>query len=154
MPFDFAVVLMFLLVGAGFVGIALLIGRFVRPSRPDPQKALTYECGERAIGTAWFNFNPRFYVLALVFIVFDVEIALTFPVSVVVRDWIAAGRGLTAVVEIVLFVAVLVAALAYVWGKGDLDWIRDIGKDEDAAAAPAAAPAAEEKAEEKAEVKG
>lgn len=129
MPFDFAVVLTFLLVGAVFVGGALLLGRFVRPNRPDPQKALTYECGERTIGTAWFNFNPRFYVLALVFIVFDVEIALTFPAAVVARDWIEAGRGVTAVVEIALFVMVLAAALAYVWGKGDLDWVRDIGHD-------------------------
>lgn len=131
MQFDFAVVLTFLFVGAAFVGIAMFLGRFVRPSVPDPQKAQTYECGERVIGSAWFNFNPRFYVMALVFIVFDVEVALTFPVTAVVRDWVANGKGVTAVVEIVLFVAVLVAGLAYVWGKGDLDWIRDIGKSED-----------------------
>lgn len=133
MPFDFAVILAFLLMGAVFVGGALLLGRFVRPSVPDPQKALTYECGERTIGSGWFNFNPRFYLMALVFIVFDVEIALTFPVGVVARRWVEAGQGLTAVIEIGLFVAILAAGLAWVWGKGDLDWIREIGTPEEAA---------------------
>ncbi|MBI5502034.1 MAG: NADH-quinone oxidoreductase subunit A [Deltaproteobacteria bacterium] len=126
MQFDFATVLVFLLVGAGFVFIALFVGRFLRPNLPDPQKASVYECGERAIGSGWFNFNPRFYLMALVFIVFDVEVALTFPVAVVVRDWIARGDALVAVVEIALFLLVLAAALAYVWGKGHLDWVRDI----------------------------
>jgi NADH-quinone oxidoreductase subunit A len=130
--FDFATILVFLLVGAGFVFIALFVGRFLRPNLPDPQKASVYECGERPIGSGWFNFNPRFYLMALVFIVFDVEIALTFPVAVVVRDWIASGRGLTAVLEIVLFLVVLIAALAYVWGKGHLEWVREIeGPDSD-----------------------
>jgi NADH-quinone oxidoreductase subunit A len=63
--------------------------------------------------------------MALVFIIFDVEIALTFPAAAVVRDWIANGRAWFAVVEIGAFLLVLLLALAYVWGKGDLDWIRD-----------------------------
>lgn len=157
MPFDFAVILIFLLVGAIFVGGALLLGRFVRPNVPDPQKATTYECGERAIGSAWFNFNPRFYVMALVFIIFDVEIALTFPVGVVARDWVDGGRGVTALVEIGVFVLILVAALVWVWGKGDLEWIRDLGKPEEAAgpvgavSRPAAAPAAQAAAGEESE---
>jgi NADH-quinone oxidoreductase subunit A len=131
MQFDFAVVAVFLVVAAAFVGIALFLGRFVRPRVPDPHKNAVYECGERPIGSAWFNFNPRFYVMALVFIVFDVEIALTYPAAVVVRDWIAHGRGWTALLEIALFLAVLVAALAFIWGKGDLDWVREIDKPED-----------------------
>lgn len=126
MLFDFATVLVFLFVAAAFVGGALVAGRFVRPRLPDPEKATVYECGERPIGSAWFNFNPRFYTMALVFIVFDVEIALTYPVAVVVRDWVRDGKALLAVVEIVLFLAVLIAALAYVWGKGHLDWARDV----------------------------
>ncbi|MBU0550648.1 NADH-quinone oxidoreductase subunit A [Myxococcota bacterium] len=126
MPFDFAVVLIFLAVSAGFVWAAMFVGKLVRPHRPDAQKLQTYECGERPIGAAWYNFNPRFYLLALVFIIFDVEIALTFPVGVVARAWVEAGHGLTVVVEILLFVAVLVAALAYVWGRGDLNWVRDL----------------------------
>jgi NADH-quinone oxidoreductase subunit A len=129
--FDFATVLVFLLVGGGFVLVALFVGRFLRPNLPDAQKSAVYECGERPIGSGWFNFNPRFYLMALVFIVFDVEVALTFPVAVVVRDWIARGRALVAVLEIALFLLVLVAALAYVWGKGHLDWVRDIEGPED-----------------------
>jgi NADH-quinone oxidoreductase subunit A len=124
--FQFTVVLIFLMVSAVTVGLALWIGRFLRPSIPDPQKSQTYECGERPIGSAWFNFNPRFYLFALVFIVFDAEIALTYPVAVVVRDWIARGQGLVAVLEIVLFLLILVLALAYVWGKGELEWSREL----------------------------
>lgn len=130
MQFQFSVILIYLTVSAAVVGAALFLGRFIRPRVPDPQKALTYECGERPIGSAWFNFNPRFYLLALVFIVFDVEIALTFPVATVVKRWIAEGRGGVAVLEIVLFLAVLVAALAYVWGKGELEWIRELSTPE------------------------
>ena len=131
MQFEFATVLVFLLVAGGFIFIALFLGRFIRPNLPDPQKASVYECGERPIGSGWFNFNPRFYLMALVFIVFDVEIALTFPVAVVVRDWIAHGRALVAILEVVLFLVVLLAALAYVWGKGHLDWVRDVEGPED-----------------------
>jgi NADH-quinone oxidoreductase subunit A len=125
MDFDFAMVLGFLLVSVTFIGLTLVAGRFVRPRLPDAEKSSTYECGERPIGSAWFNFNPRFYVMALVFLVFDVEIALTFPAAVVVRSWVAQGRGALAVVEIGSFLAVLLIALVYVWGKGDLDWMRD-----------------------------
>jgi NADH-quinone oxidoreductase subunit A len=124
--FDFSVVLVFLVVGALFVGAALWLGRLLRPRLPpSPDKAATYECGERPVGGGWINFNPRFYLIALVFIVFDVEIALTYPVAIVVRDWIGAGRGTLAVVEIVLFLAVLAAALAWAWASGNLDWVKE-----------------------------
>jgi NADH-quinone oxidoreductase subunit A len=126
MFFDFAVVLAFLLVAALAVAGGLVVGRFVRPQLPDADKSKVYECGELPIGTGRFNFNPRFYVMALVFIVFDVEVALTFPVAVVARSWIAVGKAGTAVIELGIFLLVLVAALAYVWAKGDLDWIRTI----------------------------
>ena len=131
MQFQFAVVLIFLMVSAVTVGLALWIGRFLRPRLPDDQKSQTYECGERPIGSAWFNFNPRFYLFALVFIVFDAEIALTYPVAAVVRDWIESGRGLAAVIEIILFLVILVAALAYIWGKGELDWSRELTDSEE-----------------------
>lgn len=127
MQFDFAVVAIFLVAALAIVGIAMFLGRFVRPSLPDATKAQTYECGERPIGSGWFNFNPRFYQLALLFLVFDVEIALTWPVAVVARRWIAEGNGWLAVIEIVLFLAFLLVALAFLWGRGDLDWVRDIG---------------------------
>ena len=126
MQFQFTVVLIYLMVSAVTVGLALWIGRFLRPRLPDAQKAMTYECGERPIGQAWFNFNPRFYLFALIFIVFDAEIALTYPVAAVARDWIARGLGRAAVLEIVLFIGILIAALIYVWGKGELDWSREL----------------------------
>ena len=131
MLFDLAFIPVFLLVASGFIFLALWVGKFLRPDLPDPQKSMPYECGERPIGSGWFNFNPRFYLMALVFIVFDVEIALTFPVAVVVRRWIGEGRALLVVVELVLFLAILVAALAYVWGKGQLDWVREVETPED-----------------------
>jgi NADH-quinone oxidoreductase subunit A len=129
--YQFVVVLLFLTVSAVIVGIALWLGRFLRPNLPDAQKSSIYECGERPIGSAWFNFNPRFYLFALIFIVFDAEIALTYPVAAVVKRWIAEGRAWIAVVEIVMFLLILVLALAYIWGKGELDWNRDLADAEE-----------------------
>jgi len=140
---DFALVAVFLLVAFAVVGGALFAGRFLRPSKPDAVKARTYECGEVPIGSGWFNFNPRFYQLALLFLVFDVEIALTWPVAVVVRRWIGLGQGWLAVVEILLFLAILAVALAFLWGRGDLDWVRDVGVlHDDRPAAPDSSDAA------------
>jgi NADH-quinone oxidoreductase subunit A len=124
--FEFSVILILLTVSAVVVGVALWLTRLVAPQVPDPVKAIPYECGERPIGRGWYNFNPRFYLMALVFIVFDVEIALTYPVAVVVRQWVEDGRGLLAVAEIALFLGILAAGLAYVWGRGDLDWAREL----------------------------
>ena len=126
MRFDFSVVLIYCAVSVAIIGLALYLSRLLAPRLPDREKASTYECGERPIGSGWFNFNPRFYLMALVFIVFDVEIALTFPVATVVRSWVEKGKGLLAVVEITLFLVILAVGLAYVWGRGDLDWVRDI----------------------------
>ncbi len=123
---EFSVVLIYLLVSMIVVFAALLLGRFVRPKVHDPEKDTVYECGERPIGGAWFTFNPRFYLLALVFIVFDVAIALVFPVATVVRDWMVAGDGAIAVLALLSFIVLLVFGLAFVWGHGNLDWVRDI----------------------------
>jgi NADH-quinone oxidoreductase subunit A len=125
--FEFAAAAVFLLIAFVIVGAALFLGRFLRPNNPDPIKGQTYECGEQPIGSGWFNFNPRFYQLALLFLIFDVEIALTLPVILVARRWIGEGNGALAVVEILLFLFILAAALAYVWGRGDLEWDRDVG---------------------------
>lgn len=126
MPFEFGQVLVFMLLAIGFVLGALTFQRLVAPRHPSADKGEVYECGERPIGDAWFNFNPRFYIIALIFVVFDVEIALTFPVAVVFRAWKEAGAGLVAFSELMVFVGILIAGLAYVWRKGDLEWVKKL----------------------------
>ena len=101
---------------------SILISKYLR-SRSDPGlKETTYECGEDPEGSAWIQFNVRFYVIALVFVIFDVEAAFLLPWAVVFR-----GMGDLAPVaffEGVVFILILVVALAYVWRKGDLAWVR------------------------------
>jgi len=126
MLFDFANVLVFTLLGFGFVGVTLLVGRLVRPSNPQVRKLSTYECGEPAAGSAWVNFNIRFYVVALIFIIFEVEIAFVFPVAAVFRSWIESGQGLFAFVEILVFIGILFLGLVYAWAKGDLEWVKKV----------------------------
>src|ERR1700680_2877159 len=75
--------LLFLVVGIGFILIHLLAGKLIRPSKPDPEKMTIYECGEPTIGSAWIQFDLRFYVVALLFVIFDVEVAFFFPWAVV-----------------------------------------------------------------------
>jgi len=119
--------MIFTAVIAGFVFVALLAGRFFRPKvKHTPLKDMPYECGEEPVKGAWFNFNPRFFLIALVFVVFDIEIALVLPVAVVLREWVGAGNGVVALAEITLFVLILLAALLYVWLRGDLRWIKDL----------------------------
>lgn len=124
MLFDFANVLVFTLLGAAFVGINLLIGRLLRPSNPQPRKLATYECGEPSSGSAWINFNVRFYFIALIFIIFEVEIAFIFPVAAVFREWIQGDSGLFAFIAIALFTGIVFLGLIYDWRKGDLEWVK------------------------------
>ncbi len=126
MLFDFANVLVFMALGAAFVGVNLLIGRFLRPYNPQARKLSTYECGEPAAGSAWVNFNVRFYIIALIFIIFEVEIAFVFPVAAAFRGWIEGGQGIFAFTEIFLFVAILFLGLVYAWAKGDLEWVKKV----------------------------
>jgi NADH-quinone oxidoreductase subunit A len=128
----YATVLVFVLVAWAFVLGSMLVGRLVRP-RPSKErqgaKLETYESGEEAVLGAWFNFNPRFYLVALVFLIFDVEIALIYPVAVVFKRLVADGHGGRALLEVFAFVGVLLMGLAYVWKKGDLEWIRPLEGD-------------------------
>jgi NADH-quinone oxidoreductase subunit A len=125
--FEFSMVFMFLALGAGFVLIALGLGALIRPRRMGRARNETYECGEPAIGPGWYNFNPRFYMLALVFLVFDVELVVTYPVVTVLRRWAENGQGLLAFIEIVLFIVILVSGYIFLWRRGDLEWIKKIG---------------------------
>jgi NADH-quinone oxidoreductase subunit A len=135
MPSEFANVLVFVVLAAAFLGVTLLLGRFLRPSAPNAVKSAIYECGEGTLGDSWFNFNPRFYLIALTFLIFDVEVAFTYPVAVVFRRWVARGAAGQAFVEIGLFVVVLALGLAYVWRRGDLEWLRGAWRDDGAATA-------------------
>lgn len=119
----------FFLVAIAFIVGSLLLGKVIRPDNGYAEKLETYECGEAPVGPAWFNFNPRFYVIALIYIIFDVEIAFIYPVAAVFKRWVDQGSGAVALLEIFTFVAVLMLGLVYVWVKGDLEWIRAIKGD-------------------------
>ena len=125
----YASVAAFFLVAAGFMIGSLLLSKLIRPNRPYAEKLETYECGEAPVGQAWFNFNPRFYIVALIYIVFDVEVAFIYPIAAVFRRWAEQGRGVFALVEVLVFVLILMLGLVYVWAKGDLEWIRSIKGD-------------------------
>ena len=112
-------VLSFLLVAVGFLVTNLIIWWVIRPSRFSEEKLTTYECGENPQGSAWIQFNIRFYVFALIFIVFDVETVFLLPWAVVFKE-----LGVLAFVEGLVFIFILMVGLGYVWRKGDLEWVR------------------------------
>jgi NADH-quinone oxidoreductase subunit A len=125
MYFQFANVLVYALVSAGFIFGSMTLGRILRPNKPTPEKLTTYECGEEAIGSAWIQFNVRFYIIALIFLIFDVEIAILFPWATIFKK---PGMGLLVLGEILIFTAVLVVGFIYVWMKGDLEWLKSLGE--------------------------
>ena len=123
MYFEFANVLVFILFAAAFVVVNLAVARILRPkSTHEAGKLAIYECGEPTIGPAWIRFDIRFYTVALMFVVFDVEIALLFPWGVVFRELVEGGQGMVALLEAGTFIAILLVGLAYVWARGDIDW--------------------------------
>lgn len=116
-----AAILVFLVVVAAFLAVNLTLWWLIRPSRFSEEKLTTYECGENPTGSAWIQFNVRFYVFALIFVIFDVEAVFLLPWGVVFRE---PQFGLLAYAEGLVFIGILVVALAYVWRKGDLEWVR------------------------------
>jgi NADH-quinone oxidoreductase subunit A len=133
MGFEFGAVVAFVVVAIGFAAVGLTAGRLLRPNFPEAAKSTVYECGEVPIGTAWMNFNPRFYLIALVFVIFEVDIALTFPVVAVFREWVTASpaMGAVALVELLLFTLILVVGLVWVWVHGDLAWVKKLAELDD-----------------------
>jgi NADH-quinone oxidoreductase subunit A len=117
-----AAILAFLVVAVGFLVVNLIVWKILRPSRFSEEKLTTYECGENPTGSAWVQFNIRFYVFALLFIIFDVEAVFLLPWAVVFRELGHAGP--LVLMEGLVFIAILAVALAYVWRKGDLEWVR------------------------------
>jgi NADH-quinone oxidoreductase subunit A len=116
---QFGIVLLFFIVGAVLVVVALFVARLLRPHRPSAEKLSTYECGEEPTGDSWVRFNIRFYIIALIFLIFDVEVVFLFPWALIYQK-----LGTFAFVEMMIFLAILVAGYVYVWVKGDLDWDR------------------------------
>lgn len=114
---NFASALVFLVFGGLFVLMNVMLSRLLQPRNPHPMKLSTYECGELPEGDSWIQFNIRFYVIALVFLIFEVEIVFLFPWAVVFKQ-----LGMFAFVEMMIFVFILLVGLAYVWAKGDLEW--------------------------------
>lgn len=126
---DFGVLLLFILGAFAFIGLVLFVARLLRPDRPNREKNSTYESGEEPVGNANVQFNIRFYVVALVFVLFDVELVFLFPWATVFGQarLIQATDGLWgwfALAEAGLFVLILGLGLAYVWAKGYLDWVK------------------------------
>jgi NADH-quinone oxidoreductase subunit A len=129
MQFELASIFFFVGVGVSVPLVMLTIGWLLRPRTPNATKNMIYECGEMPVEQAWFNFNPRFYIVALIFLIFDVEVAFTYPVAVVFNRWVKRGMGGFGFIELFVFIAILALGLAYVWRHGDLEWIRQARQD-------------------------
>lgn len=111
-------IIIFLLVGAAFVFIAGTVApKLLAPSDPTEEKLKPYECGEVVKGVPWVRFHVRYYVFALLFLIFSVEVAFMFPWAIILRS-----LGMFGFVEMVLFIVILLAGLIYPWKKGILKW--------------------------------
>lgn len=113
----YGTVLVFALVAAAFAGVSLAAAALLRPKVADPIKSTTYECGIPAVGSTEVNTNIRFYIYALLFVIFDVEVLFVYPWAVSAR-----GLGTVALVEMLIFLGVLFVGLIYAWKKGALEW--------------------------------
>ncbi|HWB13039.1 MAG TPA: NADH-quinone oxidoreductase subunit A [Pirellulales bacterium] len=174
---------LFASVGAVFLFVNLLVGKFLRPAEPNPEKLAVYECGEPTIGSSFVQFDLRFYVVALLFIIFDVEVAFFFPWATVfgkathlmdsrletidrtgqltpaaanvyrelgvpnpTPETVGSTRAVIAqsardlawvsILDILVFFGVLLVGFAYVWRRGDLDWVRAVSRQRAARPAP------------------
>jgi NADH-quinone oxidoreductase subunit A len=116
---EFGKALIFIIIGLVFVAVGLLVAKILRPHNPTAEKTMPYECGEDPIGPQWMRFNIRFYVVALIFILFDVELVLLFPWALIYER-----LGMYAYLAGAIFIVILFLADFYLWAKGDLEWIR------------------------------
>lgn len=114
---DYLPVLLFILVGIAVGVVPQLLGRILAPHRPDDQKLSPYECGFEAFEDARMKFDIRFYLVAILFILFDIEVAFLVPWAVALQDVGLLGFG-----AVMMFLTVLVVGLVYEWKKGALDW--------------------------------
>jgi NADH-quinone oxidoreductase subunit A len=116
---EFGKIFVFMILAGLFVWIAIFAAMLIRPKRPSYEKNQIYECGENPEGSPWVKFNIRFYVIALIFLIFDVEIVLLFPWALTYKNFGFAGFAAGAIFLIILFLG-----MAYEWRKGDLEWAR------------------------------
>jgi NADH-quinone oxidoreductase subunit A len=114
---QFGQVFVFLIVGILFVVIAFIVVKLLAPDKPNKGRDEIYECGEEALGTPWIKFNIRYYVIALIFIIFDVEVIFLLPWAVVFKN-----LGMLAFLEMAVFLLILIVGFIYVIAKGDLQW--------------------------------
>lgn len=113
-----------------FVTINLYLSKRFAPRVKNFLKSIPYECGEEPKGTPFIQLNPRYYVFALAFLIFDVEIIFMYPVASVFRQWVDLNWGLFILVETLMFLFILFFGLIYLWKNGDLQWVRTIEKED------------------------
>jgi NADH-quinone oxidoreductase subunit A len=125
---EFGKILIFLITGIIMVCLIFFVNRLLAPDHPNKEKQTSYECGEEPTGNAWLPFNSRFYVIALVFLLFEVEMVFVFPWATVFGSHEISSFeprwGLLSLIEMFIFLGILILGLVYVWVKGDLDWIK------------------------------
>jgi NADH-quinone oxidoreductase subunit A len=126
---EFGQVLLMIIGGLLFLMMTMLFAKLIRPNKPNIHKLSTYECGEEPVGDAWGQFNIRFYIIALVFVLFDVELVFVFPWATVFgnKQLIQETGGVWgwfSLIEMMVFLSILVLGLAYVWVKGYLNWVK------------------------------
>ncbi|HEY4687155.1 MAG TPA: NADH-quinone oxidoreductase subunit A [Candidatus Subteraquimicrobiales bacterium] len=110
--------LIFFVIGVGFITVTVLAARLLAPFRPSKVKASAYECGEQVFGEPWIRVHIRFYIFALLFLIFDIETVFLFPWAVFYRQ-----LGVFGLVEMLIFIVILLLGLVYPWRKGILRWI-------------------------------
>src|ERR1700745_2789729 len=113
-------ILIMIALGAGFALVSIALSGVLGPRKPTPEKSAPYECGMPPVGDARERQSVKFYLIAMIFLLFDIEIAFLYPWARALRD-----LGWTGFVQVVTFVALLVTGYVYVWRKGALDWGRE-----------------------------
>ena len=115
-------ILIMLGLGAGFAGGSVLLSQFVGPRKPTAEKSAPYECGMPAVGDARERQSVKFYLVAMIFLLFDIEVAFLYPWAMALRE-----LGWNGFVQVLLFMGLLLAGYVYVWRKGALDWSAESG---------------------------
>lgn len=123
MPAAYIPVLIFALIVLSFPVVALLVFKLIRPeSRGGPAKFLPYECGIPPESNARGRYSARYYVVAMLFVIFDVETMFLFPWAILYRGWVAAHAGAFALISMLVFLGILLIGYAWIYKKGALDW--------------------------------